>query len=476
MKKTWIISIICLAAAAAAFAAIMLYRGSQFTVKISIDRTEIPVSWGKQPEIHAFAAGKYEEKTVLLTPEVSGTVDATRVGTYTITVKAKYKKAEASETYTIRVYDDVAPVISLLTKEDYFTLPGSKYVEEGFTATDNYDGDLTDKVERTETEDKVTYTVKDSSGNVATAERAIVYSDPVAPVVTLIGDAEVTSERRNPFTDPGATAMDNLDGDLTGQIVVDGNVDTTVIGDYKLTYSVKDAAGNLGTANRTIHIIERTKPLGEEEEAKGKVIYLTFDDGPSAYTKKLLNVLDKYNVKVTFFVCNNGMDYLIEEEFKRGHTVAVHGWTHDYKKLYTSIDGFYEYFNLMENKIYELTGVHTKLLRFPGGSSNAVSRKYCPGIMTELTKDITERGYYYFDWNVLAGDSEAQPITTEQVYRNVINGIAYLKGKPAVVLQHDIKGFSVDAVERIIVWGLEHGFTFLPLTEDSPGAHFKINN
>ena len=96
--------------------------------------------------------------------------------------------------------------------------------------------------------------------------------------------------------------------------------------------------------------------------------------------------------------------------------------------------------------------------------------------MTKLAKQMEEKGYYYFDWNVLSGDAEAKPISTDEVYKNVTNGIAGLKGRPAVVLQHDIKKFSLDAVERIIKWGLENGYTFLPLDETSFDAHHGLNN
>ena len=475
MKKVWI-SLICLGLAAIACVSIFLYRRSLFNLQISIARTEIPVGWNQDLGINAMATGRYVEKAVELTPKVTGTYDANKVGTYHITVTAAYKGKTVSGDYDIVVYDDVPPQISLQTKEGYFTLPGAEYEEEGYTAVDNYDGDITDKVERSVDGDRITYTVTDSSGNKATVERTVEHTDPVPPVVTLLGDAEITSERRNPFTDPGATASDNFDGDLTDKIKVDGEVDITKIGDYELTYSVTDTYGNLGKANRVIHIVERARPLGDEAEAAGKVIYLTFDDGPSGYTQKLLDVLDKYDVKVTFFVCNNNMDSMIAEEAKRGHTVAVHGWTHDYKKLYTTTDGFFDYFYQMQDLIYDLTGIRTNLMRFPGGSSNTVSRSYCKGIMTELAKMAEEKGIYYFDWNVSSGDATGTPISTEQVYKNVVNGVLGLKGKPAVVLQHDIKGFSVDAVEDIIKWGLANGYTFMPLDETSYGAHHGINN
>ena len=120
-----------------------------------------------------------------------------------------------------------------------------------------------------------------------------------------------------------------------------------------------------------------------------------------------------------------------------------------------------------------ITGSYTNIIRFPGGSSNTVSRKYCPGIMSRLSVAVTERGFKYFDWNVVSGDAGGTT-STDKVYSNVINGI---RGKShAIVLQHDTKGFSVNAVERIIVWGLNNGYSFAPLTTDSPTAHQHINN
>ena len=91
--------------------------------------------------------------------------------------------------------------------------------------------------------------------------------------------------------------------------------------------------------------------------------------------------------------------------------------------------------------------------------------------MSTLTKEVEKRGYYYFDWSCSSGDAAGVPISSDRVYKNVING---LKEDYTVVLQHDIKGFSVNAVEKIIKYGLKNGYTFMPLTETSPGAHHGL--
>lgn len=206
-----------------------------------------------------------------------------------------------------------------------------------------------------------------------------------------------------------------------------------------------------------------------------KVVYLTFDDGPGKDTERLLDILDKYNVKVTFFVTNQNPAYvnMIGEEARRGHTVAIHTYTHEFSQVYASVDAYLADFNKMNEVVKEQTGSYATLFRFPGGASNTKSKSYCKGIMTELTKLMVDKGYDYYDWNVSSGDAGETKVTQE-VYQNVIDGIS--KHDTSVILQHDIHSYSVDAVEDIIKWGLENGYTFLPLTKDSKPCKHGVNN
>ena len=205
-----------------------------------------------------------------------------------------------------------------------------------------------------------------------------------------------------------------------------------------------------------------------------KVVYLTFDDGPSKYTEELLDILAKYNVKATFFTVGSKYEDIIKKEYEAGHTVAVHTATHDYSKIYKNIDAYFEDLYEQQATIKRLTGIEANLIRFPGGSSNSTSKLYCPGIMTVLTNEVTERGFYYFDWNVSSGDGSPTSIGTEKVFSNVTEGIK--AHDISVVLQHDSKKYSIDAVESIIKWGLENGYTFLPLDENSFDAHHTVTN
>ena len=206
---------------------------------------------------------------------------------------------------------------------------------------------------------------------------------------------------------------------------------------------------------------------------KRPMIALTFDDGPGEYTSKLLDILSKYNVKATFFTVGSGHPDLLKAEADAGHSIGIHSATHDYSKIYASEDAFFADLRKQQDTIENATGIRTTLVRFPGGSSNTVSKSYCSGIMTKLTKDLTDMGYQYFDWNVTSGDA-GETTSTSVVVQNVISGIQ--QHDVSIVLQHDIKGFSVNAVEQIIQWGLAHGYTFLPLTAESPTAHHGVNN
>ena len=485
--------------------------------------------------------------------DIVGEYDLTKLGEYEVTYKAGYKDKICKRNATIIVQDTTAPVIELNGNAESFVSPAKKYEEEGYTAYDNFDGDVTASVERIEKDDVISYVVTDNAGNTATVERKIVYKDVVSPVITLNGDEnstinmgsayneqgctavddcdgdisqKVTVEgevdtntcgvyvikysvadssgnstviERNvtvadmvapvitlqgdsimylklgeQFADPGCSATDNMDGDVSANIVTESNLDNTKVGMYTITYKVSDTTGNVAEITRNVYVYEKQAESNAINPGD-KVVYLTFDDGPGAYTEKLLDILDIYGVKVTFFVTNQNPDYryLIGEAYRRGHTIALHTYSHDYSDIYRSEDAYYADLQKIQDIVVEQTGVMSKIVRFPGGASNSISKKYCAGIMTKLTSGLAYRGYLYCDWNVSSGDAGGAK-TAEEVVNNVINGIS--GRKVSVVLQHDIKKFSVEAVEQIIVWGLANGYTFLPMTENTPMVHHGVNN
>ena len=273
------------------------------------------------------------------------------------------------------------------------------------------------------------------------------------------------------WNDPGCIASDNCDGDLTDQIEVSGDVDMYVPGVYNLTYTVTDSYGNSASVSRKV----RVRPISDQPMIRptGKVIYLTFDDGPTSLTGELLDVLAKYSVKATFFLVNTGYAEEMKRIAKEGHTLAVHTLTHSYGYIYSSEKNYFEDLYAMQDVIEAKTGQRPMLLRFPGGSSNTISRHYNRGIMSRLTQAVTEEGFSYFDWNVDSNDAGGAK-TSEEVFQNVIKGVQ--KQDYSVVLQHDTTAFSVGAVEKIIIWGLTNGYTFQTLSAESPECHHPVRN
>ncbi len=456
-------------------AAIVTVIGWNFSVELRMTETELTLEYQEvyEDEIpEANLVGKYFARAgKRLEVQTEGKIDTSILGEQKITYHASYFWWRKTATKTVIVKDTVAPEITLYSQEGYYVLPGETYEEEGFLATDNYDGDLTEQVIVTQEENTMVYTVKDSSGNEAKAVRPIPYHDPVPPEITLKAGETIQLNMGDQFTDPGFTATDNLDGDITEKVTVSGSVDTRVAGTYILTYSVTDSFGNETQVQRKVVIKSVLSPT--PLPPNGKTIYLTFDDGPGPYTQQLLDVLGKYNVKATFFVVSGKYNYLMKNIVDSGHAIGMHSKTHNYAQIYSSTQAFYDDLFAIQDIIYQQTGVKSTLMRFPGGSSNAVSKKYCTGIMSELTTSTVASGFQYFDWNVSSGDAGGTT-TTEGVVNNVISGV---KNKPySVVLQHDIKKFSVDAVEEIIIWGLNNGYTFSTLDMTSPAVHHGVNN
>lgn len=227
---------------------------------------------------------------------------------------------------------------------------------------------------------------------------------------------------------------------------------------------------------KDFYYMERPQDDPALQEEKGKVIYLTFDDGPSDYTSDLLDFLDKYpEVKVTFFVVGLRNDHYdqIGRAAKAGHSIAVHSFSHDFKNIYQCSENYWEDFEKMQKVIEEQTGYRSQLMRFPGGSSNSTSAPVCQGIMTKLTNEANEKGYTYVDWNNASNDAG---MTTDPNQE-----IAYIKQllsdtTPNVVLNHDSKDYTVKAMKTFIPWALENGYTFLPMSPRSFASHHTVVN
>lgn len=287
--------------------------------------------------------------------------------------------------------------------------------------------------------------------------------DKTAPVIHLQGAKTVYAKdsRNLEGAEKGVTVTDNYDKDIKVS-----RRDTNKISDteYEFVYTAIDSSGNMSIAKRKIVI------------ATG-VICLTFDDGPSSVTPEVLDVLKENNIKATFFI----LDYseqsksMIQRIIDEGHTLAIHGMSHDYSKIYASAEATLENFTSLQKKIKKDFNYDVKYVRFPGGASNTISRNYCEGVMTEAVKKVQEESLEYYDWNVDVDDAGSAR-TPSEIYNNFVDGI--LPGVENIVLMHDGEGHmtTAKALQEIINYAKENGYVFTAISENTTPAKHSVNN
>lgn len=396
--------------------------------------------------------------------KVTGDVDTNKLGVYEIIyeIDGFFGKRAVR---TVSVEDNIKPTLNV-KEENIYLCPGDKYKNEDVTASDNYDGDLSSKVIIDSNDKSVTYTVSDSSGNKTKVIRDIVYEDKVVPVITLNGSKYVYGFVGENYIDMDSSASDNCNGDISSKISVSNTVNSNLAGTYEVKYSVSDLSGNTTSVVRNVRISERNK-VG--------AVYLTFDDGPQwGTTDVILDILKEEGVEATFFVTNKGPDELIKRMHDEGHTVAIHTATHNYATVYASVDSYFNDLNNVNERVKRITGEYSKIIRFPGGSSNTVSRRYSAGIMSTLTTEVVNRGYKYYDWNISSGDAAGGSLTADIIKNNVIYSLR--SDRFNMVLMHDIKTCTRDALREIIRYGKDNGYTFEKITMDTEMVRQRVNN
>ena len=453
-------------------------RANEFSLTLSMHGPETVTLEAGAPYEEAGAEAYYEGTTIHeedtdVPVETIGTVDTSKTGTYRLMYRASHGGLSQHAYRTVYVRDTTAPQITLTADPDHYTLPGQPYEEEGYAAADSYDGDISSRVIRREKDGKVYYLVADDSMNVTSVVRDIIYDDRDAPEITLL-EAPESIIAGDPWED-AFYAEDNVLGDVTDRVSVTTDFNNYVPGTYTMTYTVTDDYENTATAERTVTV--RPVPKNDPSLAVDgeKIVFLTFDDGPGPYTEELLEILEKYNVRATFFVTAQYSEYLplIKTEAAEGHTVAVHSYSHDYEEIYSSTEAFWEDFDAMNAIIRQYTGGEAKIMRFPGGSSNMVSAKYSEGIMTKLTVEAQRKGLDYYDWNIESGDA-GDTTDPEEIKENILDGIR--STNISVVLCHDIHSFTVEAIEPMLREAIEDGYTFLPITFGCFESHHTVNN
>lgn len=204
----------------------------------------------------------------------------------------------------------------------------------------------------------------------------------------------------------------------------------------------------------------------KEQETCTKRAYLTFDDGPTAQTGEILDILKENNVKATFFVVGKDESYydMYRRIVEEGHTLALHSYTHDYNTIYASKDNFVNDIEELRNLLYDVTGVTCNYYRFPGGSSNTVTN--VP--IEDLIEYLDEEGIVYFDWNALNNDAVMDGQSPEQLVSNILKDA--LAHDDTIILMHDIecRHETVESLQMLIDRLREEGYELLPIDEDTP--------
>lgn len=239
---------------------------------------------------------------------------------------------------------------------------------------------------------------------------------------------------------------------------LEGNLDTS-------TESLTDSSDKKDTVSDVVKNEEESKKTNDKQNAE-KRVYLTFDDGPSKNTEKILDILKKYDIKATFFVIGREDDFSIEM-YKRiveeGHTLGMHSYSHDYTQIYKSKKAFFKDLQKIDNLLYKTTGEHAVYYRFPGGSSNTVSDVS----MKMLAKELEKRGKVYFDWNAMNGDASGKSLTKKQMINNVLEDVE--KYNTSVVLMHDTAGKdkTVEMLPALLDKLLKMDVALLPIDEET---------
>lgn len=221
---------------------------------------------------------------------------------------------------------------------------------------------------------------------------------------------------------------------------------------------------------------QMTETENRDEDAYQKQIYLTFDDGPSSNTDRILDILKEYGVKATFFVVGKTDEQSVkayQRIIEEGHTLAMHSYSHKYNEIYESRESFIEDLKKLQEYLYQITGVWPRFYRFPGGSSNTVSRTD----MQELIAYLSESGITYFDWNIASGDAVSGQLDTGSIISNCMDGIE--GHNECMILMHDAsdKNTTVEALPEIISQIRDReDAVFLPVTDETvPVQHITAN-
>ncbi len=212
------------------------------------------------------------------------------------------------------------------------------------------------------------------------------------------------------------------------------------------------------------------------EKEEGKVVYYTFDDGPSKNTVAILDTLKEKGVKATFFVTGQespgvDSDAILKRIVDEGHSIGMHTYSHEYGDIYKSVENYLADFHKIREKILNATGVEPRIFRFPGGSVKNSFAK--PSVQKAIRIEMRRRGYIYYDWNLVSGDDKSYMTDVDTLIHNIVGGA---QGKDKVIiLCHDdtMRVSTAQAVGPVIDQLTTQGYRFEKLTEKVQPIQFN---
>lgn len=207
------------------------------------------------------------------------------------------------------------------------------------------------------------------------------------------------------------------------------------------------------------------REIGAQRVRSANTVYLTFDSSLGSNTGRVLDALNRYGVKATFFVSgasDTDQAALMSRIVAEGHSIGLSSYSGSYQEIYASVPAYLEDFQKIYDQVYQNTGIRAEMFRFPGGSVNA----YNSGIYRELISEMLRRRFVFFDWNVSGEDTRLTAQTGEQIRDNVVSGMSG-RDRGIVFLQDGAgKEAVADALPGIIESLLNQGYSFQPLTAD----------
>lgn len=391
-----------------------------------------------------------------------GLLDINRVGKYVI----EYHLNSKVELAIVCVKDTTSPIFK--THKKTYTL-GSQIQPDDFVS-DVIDCSVTTTIIKKIKQIKEVGThlievcVSDIYKNKTCQKEEIVIQaiDTTPPTIEQL-ETIITGLNIKPDYNKGVIISDDIDEHPIFEYN-DTNVDYTQIGSYIVVYKAIDFQGNEAFFERVVKVQDYSK-----------TIYLTFDDGPSINTQTVLEILNRYNIKATFFVTGVNPKYYnwIESAYLQGHTIGLHTFSHNYKELYSSLSNYQKDLDQIAQVVKCQIGFIPTFIRFPGGTSNTISATIKPGVMKQIVSYINQSQYQYIDWNASNGDG-----TTHQTVEKLIEEAKVsVKGKKQVVLlMHDGSGnkMTVEALPSIIEYYISQGYQFSAIDEKTPKIQHKL--